>query len=116
MTISWLVSFLLARLGGGFFVGSRIFRIFGFGFIAGLLRFFSSVAGELIAQSALHHVEPAFWLVVVFTSQDVGSVADGVFQLDVHTWVASKLLGHVEWLCQEALDAARPSNDLLLVV
>ena len=64
----------------------------------------------------MYHVEPAFWLVVVFTSQNVGSVANGIFQLDVHARVASKFLSHVEWLRQETLDAASPSNDLLLVV
>ena len=70
----------------------------------------------LFRKRAAGHIEPTLRLVVVFTSQNIFGVTNGVFKFDVNTFVTGKLFGNVEWLSKETLQTASTADDLFLVV
>ena len=52
-------------------------------------------AMEMVAAS---HIEPVFWLIVVFTGQDVFSIFYGIFYLYIRTFITGICGRHEEWL------------------
>src|SRR5664279_4762633 len=62
------------------------------------------------------HIEPTLRLVIVLTSQNIFGVTNSIFEFDVDTFVSGKLLGNVEWLSKETLQASGATDDLFLIV
>src|SRR3954468_4903884 len=78
--------------------------------LAVLLRALDDVVDRSLEQERrLRHV-------VVLALEDLGEAADRLGDRHVRTRRARELLGHVEWLRQEALDAPRAPDDELVLV